>query len=172
MKIVKSKPDGHCIIYSTAHGLVSRYPSRYHEVYSNLLHDIRIECSRNRMEYAPILEHGLTNSLEDERENDKLYNFFDTLFGDMVLNIVANILHQYIFIIEKHTSSEYCVTIICPRENNTPIYCTSRAGVSPLILLKTGLHYDACVPACGCPILRFYETSDFIISTKPKINVS
>ena len=80
----------------------------------------------------------------------------------MVLNIVANILHRDIFIVEKHQSSEYCVTIICPRENNTPIYCTSRAGESPLILLKTGLHYDACVSACACFILPFCETSDFI----------
>ena len=76
--------------------------------------------------------------------------------------MVANILHRDIFIVEKNESSEYCVTMICPRENDTPIYCTSRAGESPLILLKIGLHYDACVPACACSILPFCETSDFI----------
>ena len=78
LKIVKSKPDGHCIIHSTAHCLVHQYPNRYHEVYIDLLRHIRTECSRNRLVYAPILEHGVTNSLDDECENYIVYKIFDT----------------------------------------------------------------------------------------------
>ena len=164
LKIVKSKPDGHCIIHSTTHCFVHRYPNRYHEVYIDLLRHIRTECSRNRMVYAPILKHGVANSLDDECENYMVYKIFDTLFGGMILNIVANILHRYIFIVEKHESSEYCVTIICPRENNTPIYCTSRAGESPLILLKTGLHVCLHVHA------PFYHSVKHLISSiNPRI---
>ena len=54
------------------------------------------------MVYAPIVDKGVTNSFDDERENYILNKVFDTLFGDMVANIVANILNQVIFIIETH----------------------------------------------------------------------
>ena len=44
------------------------------------------------MVYAPIVEKGATTSFDDERENYILNKVFDTLFGDMLANIVANIL--------------------------------------------------------------------------------
>ena len=53
------------------------------------------------MVYVPILEHGVTNSLDDECENYIVYNIFDTLFEDMVLNIVANILHWDILLLRN-----------------------------------------------------------------------
>ena len=113
------------------------------------------------MVYAPIVDKGVTNSFDDEREHYILNKVFDTLFGDMVANIVANILNQEIFIIERPTFSEYRVTVVSPIENNSQIY-TNMADESPLVLLKTGLHYDACVPVCACPTFRLYQASDFI----------
>ena len=117
---------------------------------------------RNRMVYAPIVGKGITNFFDDERENYILNKVFHTLFGDMVPNIVANILNQEIFIIERLPFSEYRVTVVSPSENNSQTYYTNMAEESPLILLKTGLHYDACVPVCACPNFRLYQASDFI----------
>ena len=79
----------------------------------------------------------------------------------MVVKIVANILNQEIFIIERPTFSEYCVTVVSPKENNSQMY-TNMAEESPLVLLKTGLYYDACVPVCARPTFRLYQASDFI----------
>ena len=136
-------------------------PMMTNEVYYNLLLHIRTECSRNRMVYSPILEHGVQNSLDHESENYIMNKGFNTLFGDMVPNIVANILNQDIFIIEKAAPREHFVTVISPREDTTQLYRTHRAGECTLIFLKTGRHYDARVPVCECPILRLYQSSDF-----------
>ena len=119
------------------------------------------------MVYASIVDKGVTNSFDDERENYILNKVFDTLFGDMVANIVANILNQEIFIIERPTFSEYRVTVVSPIENNSQIY-TNMADESPLVLLKTGLHYDACKGGFRggrtgrAPPLKFFQIQFFI----------
>ena len=129
LKVVKSKPDGHCIIHSTAHCLVHRYQSKCYEVYYNLLLHIRTECFRNRMVYSPILEHGVQNSLDHESENYIVNKVFKTLFGDMVPNIVANILNQDIFIIEKAAPREHFVTVVPERTTHNFIAHTGPASV-------------------------------------------
>ena len=88
------------------------------------------------MVYSPILEHGVQNSLDHESENYIMNKVFNTLFGDMVPNIVANILNQDIFIIEKAAPREHFVTVVSPREDNTQIYRTHRAGECTLIFFK------------------------------------
>ena len=128
-KIVKSKPDGHCLVSSMStslrlqHGEIMNNDSLLNKIISETTENIRLY----RAFQSPTQASSLQAQLNDYMER-KIYN---TCFGDCVPLIIANMLHINIILIEN-IGLMYSPKIITG-SGNTHRY---------VYIYKRGEHYD------------------------------
>ena len=140
-KILKSPPDGHCIIHSILRCLLAKYGELSRNTMS-LLHTLMNECLSNINSYMPYFDgdSNLFLYLMNEYMIRKVYN---TSFGDIVPFIMSNALNEIIVIIETNSNGPR-VMVIKPKNSYHPVsYCYLDRC---LCLIKHTDHYDACVP--------------------------
>ena len=71
--------------------------------------------------------------------NDYVVNrVYDTLFGDIVPNIVANALGIGFVLVYVSQQGKLCVNVVTSRNENNTYW---------VVLYKSGTHYDAVIPA-------------------------
>ena len=140
-KIIASPGDGHCIIHSISRCLSHMYAELNVDIYDYLLYMIQLECTVNFTLYTPFMSDYSKHLLyEGIRQyiHGKSYN---SGVGDMILNMISNILGLDIVVIDCPGIQYRALTI--------PPHIHSRCddyGKTCIIVFKRNLHYDACVP--------------------------
>ena len=101
LSLMKSPMDGHCLIHSVVSSYNLQRPDREQITHESVLFGLINETKGHVDAYKPFLEENsnktLLNGL-DQYVNAKNY---DTSFGDILPNILANVLSCEIIIIEK-----------------------------------------------------------------------
>ena len=72
---------------------------------------------------------------------------YDTEVGDFIINMISNFLGVDIVIIDRMNMLSSNLTVVSPvKHTQCKLY-----GEKCIILFKTHLHYDACIPMCNSP---------------------
>lgn len=140
-KIISSPADGHCQIHSISRCLSHLNTSLYSDIYEYLLYMIQLECTMNSALYTPFMKKCSKTLLFDEISKYVYLKVFNTDVGDIVFNMISNILGIDIVIIERYNNSHRTFSV-SPMQS----YKCEQYGVKCVILFKRNLHYDACVP--------------------------
>ena len=128
--VKSSSPDGHCLLYSIISGI--HFTSGKFLDKSELEDKIRNETLENLHKYSELYE---TYSILIDEMNDYLYDkIYGSTFGDIVPQIIANVIPANLHIILHDDDSA-----------GSPIHVMSQiSGINiDLFLLKTNEHYDA-----------------------------
>jgi hypothetical protein len=139
-KIGQSPADGHCLLHSVITGLSEQLKPSLEITIATLLQLLLNELRNHVDWYLPFVENQSEKLLFEgyyQYANEKRYN---TDFGDIVVNIVANALNINILIVTDRRGDN--VQLITPsrREESAP----------PTILLqKDGDHYNAILPCAN-----------------------
>ena len=134
--IRKSPGDGLCFIHSLAISLLSQARSN-NITTQELLQKLKYETLVNIDFYEQFYDGSTGDGLVTLMNEYILHKRYNTSYGDMVPNVMANAIGITIIIISKLIDS-YSVQMVCPRHITN---CTS----STVIIFKIGEHYDGCV---------------------------
>ena len=129
------------------HSVVTVLKSRDHDIKDRytLLYKLRLECTNNHAMYLRNFDGGL-DDFYHEMELYIRYRVYDTGFCDLIPDIMANVTKAPIIVIDN-TGSDYNVYVSIPFMQNSligTIQSHSHTG-SPIVLYRTGYHYDACL---------------------------
>ena len=136
--IVKSPRDEHCFIHSIVTGIKSMHPSICHIQATDhgVLEALKAETICNAQTYIPISK-GVSFELLMRGMNAYVYHKqYDSLFGDIVPNIISNALKINIMIIYK-TDNIFRVQEISPINQSSPRRY--------IMVYKVGKHYDGAI---------------------------
>ena len=134
--ITKSPGDGHCFLHSVVTSLNAQLPKLRPLDKATLTCKLDDETLFNAKQYCGVMGSGKTLLKE---LNDYVVNrVYDTLFGDIVPNIVANALGIGFVIVYVSQHGKLCVNVVTSRNENNTYW---------VVLYKSGTHYDAVIPA-------------------------
>ena len=134
--ITKSPGDGHCFLHSVVTSLNAQLPKLRPLDKTTLTCKLDDETLFNAKQYCGVMGSGKTLLKE---LNDYVVNrVYDTLFGDIVPNIVANALGIGFVIVYVSQQGKLCVNVVTSRNENNTYW---------VVLYKSGTHYDAVIPA-------------------------
>ena len=160
-EISQSRGDGHCFLYSIISSMKSQ-----HCIYidkTSLEKRINDECITNSHRYMHVFEHI---SIFEYRMKDYIFNkIYDSLFGDILPHIVANIIGLPIVIIQ-HNADRLTVQVF-KNEIGTSSSCKG------VLLSKTGEHYNG-LKFLNTPVYHakhISNTSDYTPSSPERVFV-
>ena len=133
--IDKSPADGHCFMHSVIKSHSSQLLNFPHENIDSLLEKLKNETYNNASRYVEFIDgDGLTALHSGVTEY--IYNKkYDTSYGDLIPNIIANAIMKNIIIVMK-TKGNTRIELISCLEANQP----------SILVYKNGAHYDAIIP--------------------------
>ena len=135
--IKKVPGDGHCFMHALSFSFMNQKQTMFSV--DMLLRALHNECETSWPKYSKLFTLGKSSFiyLKNKYINERVYN---NDFGDFVPNIMSRALHTRIYVIESINGSYQ--THKLQDEGNTDMAYTE---VSPLLMFKSGLHYDSIV---------------------------
>ena len=130
--------DGLCFIHACSASLSFQHLQSLSKSY--LLDILRIECDVNRSTYLDYFTDNQRPWFDHYMHAYVRNGIYNTPFGDIVPNIMAQALNFELVIIEKRIGN-YLTSAVPPHDTGTPL--------GKLLLLKTNKHYDAIKPVLG-----------------------
>ena len=160
--LVKSLPNGHCIMSSIVSCLNRLHSTEYR--FDSLIENLIHEC-KNFERYQSYYVDGF-QTFHSEMQKYVYNRCYDSLFCELVPSIMANALNHIIVVINNDTAApdtQVNVYDFIPMEyeNKNPICVKCERKLGILVLLRRSNHYDACVQTttysnpCSCYINPF-----------------
>ena len=136
----KAPSDGHCFMHALEICLIDL---SHRKLYPNpssigdLLDNLRSESLNNMEQYLPAITGCSPKVLVLEMISYIYLKIYNSNYGDLVTQIMSNVLSVNLFIIVEYPNGQYYVHLIEPfyKKVNDNIF-----------LHKRGEHYDACLP--------------------------
>ena len=138
-KVIHSRGDGHCILYSIISSLWSQHGITVSK--SSLMEQVMNECINNKYKYCHIFNTEESPDMFDAQVYGYIYEkTYGTLFVDILLEILATILDMYVIVLYKE---DHQIMYHKLPHDETPQRlnkCTPKRKA--VLLLKTNQHYE------------------------------